>query len=233
MPWIEKEGRTVDEARAAAISEAGVSEEELEVEVLHEGARGLFGLGGEPAIVRVRPRDEGRDVRGAFRDELGTPREAREAPPAAEPGPAAEPADAAPATSAPAAGTDVEEAGEGLREDEGQPQSERQEVAATVGEEMIRGVLERMGLEGEVTTRVSGGTVYVEVFGEGMGILIGRGGATLEALQELVRAGVQRRLQTRQPIVVDVESYWARRRGRRRGSSGGGGRRSEDGDGRS
>jgi predicted RNA-binding protein Jag len=56
----------------------------------------------------------------------------------------------------------------------------------------------------------------VEVFGEEMGLLIGRGGATLEALQELVRAGVQRRLKTRQALVVDVEAYWERRRTTRR-----------------
>jgi predicted RNA-binding protein Jag len=59
-----------------------------------------------------------------------------------------------------------------------------------------------------------------------MGILIGRGGATLEALQELVRAGVQRRLKTRQALVVDVEAYWERRRSaRRRNGEERGGRR--------
>ena len=83
---------------------------------------------------------------------------------------------------------------------------------------------------GEINTRVAGGTVYIEVFGDEMGILIGRSGTTLEALQELVRAGIQRRLKTRQAVVVDVEAYWERRR-KPRGREGGerGGERGERG----
>jgi spoIIIJ-associated protein len=102
------------------------------------------------------------------------------------------------------------------------PLSEQQEEAARIGSEIVKGIIERMNLAGDVNTRVAGGTVYIEIFGEDMGILIGRGGATLEALQEVVRAGVQRRLHTRQALVVDIEAYWERRRSR-----GGRGRREE------
>jgi spoIIIJ-associated protein len=60
--------------------------------------------------------------------------------------------------------------------------------------------------------------MYLDVWGEegeesdGMGLLIGRHGQTLEALQELVRGAVQRRLETRCRVVVDVEDYRKRRR---------------------
>lgn len=210
MPWIEKEGRTVEEARSAAVAQAGKPEDELEIEVIHEGAKGLFGLGGEPAVVRVRPRSEARDVRAAFRDDLGTPAQTTERPPGSTTSTAVDerPDDQTPAPE-----------GEGEDEDEDAkgklPLGERQQAAMDVGAEMVRGILERMGLDGEVNTRVAGGTVYIEVFGENMGILIGRGGQTLEALQELVRAGVQRRVKSRQALVVDIEAYWERRRSRR------------------
>ncbi len=238
MPWIEKEGRSVEEARAAAIAAARLPESELEVEVLREGAKGLFGLGGEPALVRVRPRSEAVDVRSAFRDDRPRPAPAPEQPPAPEePEPAAPerpppPEEAEPPAPAPAREAVAEPSPDRAEpaaaeprvqetEDEDQLSlAERQEQAMEVGGEMVRGVLQRMGLDGEVTTRASGGTVYVEIFGDDMGILIGRGGATLEALQELVRAGVQRKLRTRQAVVVDVEAYWERRRGRRRGPGG-------------
>jgi spoIIIJ-associated protein len=105
------------------------------------------------------------------------------------------------------------------------PLSEQQEEAARIGSEIVKGIIDRMGLAGEIATRVAGGTVYIEVFGEDMGILIGRGGATLEALQEVVRAGVQRRLHTRQALVVDIEAYWERRRSRGRGRRDDGNRR--------
>ncbi len=219
MPWITKEGRTVDEARDAAIAAAGVSVEELDVEVVNEGAKGLFGLGGEPAVVRVRPKEEATDFRHAFRDDI-TPARDDEEPDTWTPPP-------------PAAESDAEADGE----ESSLPLTEQQEEAARLGEEIVRGILERMDLKGEIKTRITGGTVYVEVFGDELGILIGRSGATLEALQEIVRAGVQRRLKTRQALVVDVEAYWERRRrpgrgegnGERSGRGGGGERRGRGG----
>lgn len=213
MPWITKEGRTVEEAQEAAVAAAGRPESELDIEVVSEGAKGLFGLGGEPAIVRVRPRDEAMDVRHAFQDDItpggeGTVRSRPAVETSAAHAPDREPAPA----------DDV--ADEPLSDEDKLTLSEQQEEASRVGAEMVNGILERMGLQGDVNTRVAGGTVYIEVFGEEMGILIGRGGATLEALQELVRAGVQRKLRTRQAVVVDVEAYWERRRGRGRRDEG-------------
>lgn len=230
MPWITKEGRTVEEAQNAAVSASGLPLEDLDVEIVNEGAKGLFGLGGEPAVVRVRPKDEATDVRSAFTDDI-TP-----APDAetrrAQQRPTVVPDEAAEAIEA----IEAEEEREDEQADDKLPLSEQQQEAAALGDEIVRGILERMELEGEVNTRIAGGTVYVEVFGDEMGILIGRGGATLEALQELVRAGIQRRLKTRQAVVVDVEAYWDRRRKERqqgrRGDGerrGGGGRRGGDG----
>lgn len=205
MAWITKEGRTVEEAQDAAVAASGISVDELEIEVVSEGAKGLFGLGGEPAVVRVRARGEATDFRHAFRDDI-TPEAATSTAPAPEPAVLPAEAPAEPERS----DDEDEEPSEKL------PLSEQQEQAADLGAEIVRGIIERMGLDGDVNTRVAGGTVYVEVFGDEMGLLIGRSGATLEALQELVRAGVQRRLKTRQALVVDVEAYWERRRTQRK-----------------
>jgi spoIIIJ-associated protein len=210
MPWITKEGRTVDEARDAAVAAAGTPSDELEIEVVSEGAKGLFGLGGEPAIVRVRPKSEAADFRAAFQDDI-TP--APGAAPQVAPPRAVEPEDEE---------VDAEEFAEPSEQSdedtaERLPLTEQQQEAARIGTEIVQGIIERMGLSGDVSSRVAGGTVYVEISGEDMGILIGRGGATLEALQEVVRAGVQRRLHTRQALVVDIEGYWERRRSRGRG----------------
>ncbi len=55
MSWIEAEGNTVEEAVKAAVGDLGVSEDEVEIEVLDPGSRGFFGiLGGRQARVRVR-----------------------------------------------------------------------------------------------------------------------------------------------------------------------------------
>jgi spoIIIJ-associated protein len=91
------------------------------------------------------------------------------------------------------------------------PPAEPQEVAETA-EEFIRGLLTAMGLEADVRTTVESDNVFVDVTGEGLGILIGRRGQALEALQEIARTAVQRKLRARIRLLVDVEGYRARRR---------------------
>jgi spoIIIJ-associated protein len=59
---------------------------------------------------------------------------------------------------------------------------------------------------------VEEGRAFLEVTGEDLGALIGRRGQTLDALQELTRTAVQRRLRSRVRLLVDIEGYRARRR---------------------
>ncbi len=90
------------------------------------------------------------------------------------------------------------------------------EEQARVAEEFLTGLLDRMGLSAEVDWGEVDGVMYVDVLGadqaEGMGLLIGRHGQTLDALQEIVRSAVQRRTGSRCRVIVDVEDYRKRRR---------------------
>jgi spoIIIJ-associated protein len=100
-----------------------------------------------------------------------------------------------------------------IREDLGGADLEEQ---ARVAEEFLTGLLDRMGLSAEVDWGEVDGVMYVDVLGadqaEGMGLLIGRHGQTLDALQEIVRSAVQRRTESRCRVIVDVEDYRKRRR---------------------
>jgi spoIIIJ-associated protein len=92
---------------------------------------------------------------------------------------------------------------------------EQGEIAA----EFLEGILSRMGVSADVEPAFEGGTMYVDVLGEGpddedMGLLIGRHGQTLDALQELTRVVVGQRTGMRARIVVDVEDYRRRQRAR-------------------
>jgi len=81
--------------------------------------------------------------------------------------------------------------------------------------EIVEHLLDLLGIPGDAEPHLSDGIMYVDVWGEdsdGMGLLIGRHGQTLEALQEVVRGAVQRRLEARCRVVVDVEDYRKRRR---------------------
>lgn len=92
---------------------------------------------------------------------------------------------------------------------------EQGEVAA----EFLEGLVARMGLTADVEPTFEDGTLYVDVLGQGpddedMGLLIGRHGQTLDALQELTRAAVGQRTGMRARVVVDVEDYKRRQRSR-------------------
>jgi spoIIIJ-associated protein len=85
--------------------------------------------------------------------------------------------------------------------------------------EFVEGMLLRMGITAEVETGIEEGTMYVDILGSGpddedIGLLIGRHGQTLEAIQELTRVIVGRRLGGRCRVIVDVEDYRKRQRSR-------------------
>ena len=128
-------------------------------------------------------------------------------PPPPEAAPDQEPA------SAEIEGGDADEAGAAEpADDEEAREPARPEDVAAVAEEFVGGLLEAMGLEAEVGSSVEGESAFVDVTGDGLGILIGRRGQTLDALQEVARTAVQRRLRSRIRLLVDVEGYRARRR---------------------
>jgi spoIIIJ-associated protein len=79
--------------------------------------------------------------------------------------------------------------------------------------EFVEGLIEEIGLEASVGVRVvDSETVEVVVDGQELGILVGRGGATLGALQELARTVVQSRTAgPTERILVDVAGYRAKR----------------------
>ncbi|RIK39770.1 MAG: hypothetical protein DCC55_17100 [Chloroflexi bacterium] len=211
-------GKSVDEAIAEGLQTLQLSEEQVEIEVISKGSRGLFGLGSEPAHVRLRPR--------------------RPAPPS--------PAAVAPAPTAPATAAEVTEAAT-LPADTSQPAGPAEAVdetatgeaepslpAATgheveVSDEQIESIavdllaqtVALMGFSATVKSAWRTGTdelsehsdryLLLDVQGADLGALIGRRGETLENLQYLLRLMVNQRLRRWQNIVVDVEGYKERR----------------------
>jgi spoIIIJ-associated protein len=109
----------------------------------------------------------------------------------------------------------VRGAGAGGRDLSDDDLEEQGEIAA----EFLEGLVARMGLATDVESAFEDGTMYVDVLAqdpddEDMGLLIGRRGQTLDALQELTRVVVGQRTGIRARVVVDVEDYRRRQRAR-------------------
>src|SRR5690242_19085031 len=51
-------GKTVDEAVAEGLKTLKLRPDQVDIEVLNKGSRGIFGIGSEPAQVHVTPRTE-------------------------------------------------------------------------------------------------------------------------------------------------------------------------------
>jgi len=224
MEWVETTGKTVDEAKDAALDQLGVDAQDAEFEVIEEPRTGLFGRSRGEARVRARvrptqprPKVERRDRRGKASGRGAKPGERRRR----EGGggrPAATVAEGAEKTPAPAAsnaegadGGDRKRRGDrgGGRARSGRPARDHDDDEQETNDmsdtqlaeqgEVVRGflvdLLDAFGLDGEVTaTPAEEGAVELAVTGGDLGLLIGPKGATLQAVQELSRSMLQRQL---------------------------------------
>jgi len=176
---------TVEEAVDAALEQLGVQQDAVEYEVLEEPGKKVFGMGSSrEAKVRVW-------VKESVLAELDSAES--EVPAEDEPQPA--------------------EAVTAAREHEELSDEELDQVAdAAVAS--LKSILGFFGLEGPTVEEYEGdeGEIILDVVGGDLGLLIGRHGRTLDALQAAVGAVTTRQLGYRYPVVVDIEGYRHRRR---------------------
>ena len=145
MRTVEATGRTIEEAVAAALAELEADRSQVEIEVLDEGTKGLFGIiGSKQARVRVTrvvtPEDKARRV-------------------------------------------------------------------ASWLEEAAR----LMGVDAEASWQMEDESIRVNLSGEGLGLLIGRRGQTLDALQYLAGMVGNKDGGPWLRVLVDAEGYRERR----------------------
>ncbi len=97
------------------------------------------------------------------------------------------------------------------REEEEEVSDADLEAEADAAADFMEGLLDALDLPGDLKMEVSPKEIQIEVLEVGNGALIGRRGQTLEAIQELMRASLQREFQRRSRVVLDIEGYRDRR----------------------
>jgi spoIIIJ-associated protein len=97
------------------------------------------------------------------------------------------------------------------------PNLDELEEQADAAADFLEELLTRMDIDAIAEPNPHEGHMYVDIVDgpeEDMSLLIGRHGQTLEAIQELTRMVVGRRLDQRVRVIVDVEDYRKRREAR-------------------
>lgn len=240
MESIEASGKSVDEAIAQALVRLGKRREEVDIAVLQEPSRGAFGLGSKDARVRVTVRSGGASssvpsaiitpeladaILGTGDIEIPLPEEEEELYQEVE----EEEEDEEYEDEEELADEDEEEtpfitssesslqplveqvavatAGDRLQDVE---HPSREDVEITV--DVLQHILRYMNVHATVQVRSTNPlTLNIRGINENLGLLIGRRGETLAALQLLVNLIVSHRTKHRMRIIVDAENYRERR----------------------
>jgi spoIIIJ-associated protein len=177
---------SVEEAIDKGLEDLGLTREEVDVEILDEGSRGLFGLGSRQARVRLTIRSasdltERPDNQGSFASStVKTSAQPRYAPPT------------------------------GFPRDEDFVLNTSRDVVSELLEKMkVRArVTAEYGVADDVRNRIP---VRVNIHGDDLSILIGRQAETLNALQYIASLIISKEIGQSIPLVVDVEGYRSRR----------------------
>ena len=238
MESIEASGKSVDEAILQALSRLGKRRDEVDVTVLQEPSRGAFGIGSKDARVRatVHPANLGavitpemadailgpdetfpeeelyvEDEEGEFGDEDEEFMDEDE-----KEGEFDEEEEPAPFLSSPTISPELaSELGLGdVSVTEGEMQEvetpTREDVEITV--DVLQHILRYMNIPATVQVRSTNPlTLNIHGIHENLGLLIGRRGETLAALQLLVSLIVGHRTKHRMRIIIDAENYRQRR----------------------
>ncbi len=192
---VKSSAKTVEAAIDQALEQLNLSRDQVDVEIISEGKSGIFGLGAEDAQVLVTPK----------------------APDAGDDTPVLDSA----------AETAVEAAEEIINKSK---VSATRETAADSdlidpalqerAGEILQEILIRMSITADVSARIGKDLVdlgerpplTLDITGADLGLLIGRKGETLRALQFVMRQILSKEAGRWVPVVVDVESYLVRRR---------------------
>lgn len=192
---------TIEEAIKNGLADLGLNEDDVEIEILDEGSRGLFGLGSRLARVRltVKSAPQEPEVQAA------PPKPARKASPikTTPSKPAIKPAGSMPVE--PPSAVVV-------------PLTDEGKVDLEIARETVEDLLQRMQVKARVSAQLGEADeergripILIDIRGNDLGILIGRRAETLNALQYITSLILNKRLGHPVTVVIDVEGYRDRR----------------------
>lgn len=226
---IRVSAKTLDDAITEALIQLGVTSDRLEYEVIEKGSAGFLGIGMKQAVIEAWKKEEKEpEIEVSVKEDLSfkkieeeleeTERKEKEKPVHKKKDnrekkqPAKEKKEA-PKKEEPA--KEEEKPEEAVEET---PVKEKQELAKVeeqtikAVEQFISDTLKAMDMEVEITSSIDeDGALCIDMKGDHMGILIGKRGQTLDALQYLANRVANKHQDGYVRVKLDTENYRARR----------------------
>lgn len=181
MKAVEIDGKTIDEAIEKACSDFGVSRDKLHIEILSEGTSGFLGLLGSKKA-KIKASLMSLDM---TIDTLLAPSKTI------------------------AKGKKHEESVTSASLDQAADKSG--ETVALRAKTILEGILAGMGINTPVSVEETEDSILLNIQGDGGGLLIGRRGQNLDAIQYIVNKAANRSANGRKMIIIDTEAYRKRR----------------------
>lgn len=211
MKTVRITAKTIEAAVAEGLKQLGISREEAVVHVVEQPSSGLFGLiHKKMAVVDISAPDEEAAVEEP--KEEPAPVEAPKAEtPAEEPSAKEAPA---PVTEEPkeAPAPEKAEAMEKKGREEFVFKQEEQDKTAEEAKKFLASVFKGMHLDVTMECLMNEERILLNLHGEGLGILIGKHGQTLDALQYLTNLAAGKAFHHHYFVLLDVENYRERRK---------------------
>lgn len=207
MRTVRITAKTVEAAVEQGLKQLGITKSEATIEVIAEPSSSLFGLiHKKDAIVEISAPD--------IEEEKEEAVETVEAMPAEAPVEvAAEETAEEPAEEKISEGPKTEETVEGKEEKkEFVFDPEEQLQTANEAKEFLQNVFKGMHLDVQMERMINEERILINLRGEGLGILIGKHGQTLDALQYLTNLAAGKQFKNRYFVLLDVENYRERRK---------------------
>ena len=203
---IEKTGKSVEEALQEALAELKVNAEDVEVEVLESPSKGFFGFGAKPARIKVALKEKNSDAEkiSEVAEDKNLP--AEKVSEVEEKISVAEEKVSEVEEEKISADNEVEEV-----EEVAEKSFDKAEIIAKA-KKFLAEVFAEMKVDAEISVEETGTTVVLDLSGKNLGILIGKHGQTLDALQYLTNLAANRNdSENKVHFILDIENYRERR----------------------
>ena len=210
--FITATGKTIDLAIEAALTQLQMDRDSVSVEVLENPKSGFLGIGAVPAKVKVTYEVPDEAPKPAL-SSASRSKPKKAAVKAEEP----KPINPQPKAEAPKAEKAPRPERKSAEPKPAEPKVVREYAPAEEGsmeekiEVFIKGLLEHMGSDAVPHAWKDEDTYRVDLVGESLGMLIGRRGETLDAIQHLTNYSINRDNSKRTRINVDAECYREKR----------------------